>query len=468
MTSVLLATAGNAGVQAAAAAGSTTSAQKAAVKTVKAKVKEGQANWTVNGESQTLKLIETGGYKLYALGQVASALGANLNAGSGSIALKDQAGIHTLTLKAGSKSYTLDGSARSFTTAPVVYAGKLYVELSAVVYGLGGEILTNPLQILSTARPQGEFDTPQWTADGSIAATFEGETPQIYKFAAAPGKFSVLATNDLASGFAVSADHSLGAFTDATGQLNLINLATGQISPLGTDTTVKTDLTWSADNSTLYFIQGDKQEKISKISVATGEITVLLADKVENKSELRVSADGKKAIYILNVTGTAKNDADSTEDSLTVDYSKAGEQLYKLDLTAKDAAPAALTTSDDNKLYPEILSDGTVTYLSADPAGTKQNVLKAIKADGTVSDVALDIEVNWAEQAAGGLVVSGTASDGTTRVYTLAASAAKTEWFRTSESISEIAVSADGGKLAAIINGQLWEIENGKAVQLTK
>ncbi|WP_376717982.1 hypothetical protein [Paenibacillus forsythiae] len=200
----------------------------------------------------------------------------------------------------------------------------------------------------------------------------------------------------------------------------------------------------------------------------TGTVTELLADKVENKSELRVSADGKKAVYIINITGTAKNDADSTEDSLTVDYSKAGEQLYQLDLSVKDAKPAALTTSGDNKLYPEILADGTVVYLSADPDGKAPNTLKTLKPGGTFAEIPLDIEVVWAQEGAGGLIASGTASDGTARIYAVTTAGASKELFRTNRGISEIAVSGDGAKLGVISDGKVLEIENGKAVQLTK
>ncbi|AIQ65186.1 hypothetical protein PSTEL_20740 [Paenibacillus stellifer] len=465
MTSVLLTTAVSASVQA-ASGGSKAPVQNTAAKT--AKVKEGQASWTINGAQATLKTIEIGGYKLYALGQLTTALGASLTSGTGSVVITDAAGLHTITLKAGSKSYTVDGTARSFTTAPTVSGGKLYVELSAIVYGLGGELYGSPLEILSAARPQGEFSTPQWAADGTILATLEGDAEQMYKLSATPGTYRVLESDGQASGFAVSADRSQGAFTDETGQLYVINLSNGQIKALGTDTSVKTDLAWAADGKTLYFVQGDKQEKLAKVSVDTGEITTVLADKVENKSELGISPDGTKAVYIVNITGTAKNDADSTEDSLTVDYSKAGEQLYTLDLTAKDAAPAAITTSDDNKLYPEIANDGTVTYLSADPNGNALNTLKSVKTDKTAANLQLDIEPNWIEQAGSSLVVSGTAADGSSRIYSIAATGAKTELFRTTESVSEVAVSADGSKLAVTINGKLWEIVNGKAVQLTK
>ncbi|MNV97271.1 hypothetical protein D3C71_1923720 [compost metagenome] len=66
----------------------------------------------------------------------------------------------------------------------------------------------------------------------------------------------------------------------------------------------------------------------------------MLADKVENKSEVQVSADQSKIVYFVNVTGTAETDKAGTEESLKIDYSKAGTQLLSLDITKKDAKPA--------------------------------------------------------------------------------------------------------------------------------
>lgn len=168
------------------------------------------------------------------------------------------------------------------------------------------------------------------------------------------------------------------------------------------------------------------------------------------------------------MTGVAKNDADSTEDSLTVDFSSAGEQLYKLDLATKDAKPAALTTTADNKLYPEILADGNVAYLSADADGNAKNTLKLVKADATSTNIALDIEVNWSTGVSNGLVVAGTTADGSTVIYSIDGSGAKTELFRTAEDVSEVSVSKDGSKLAIVSGDSVWVIQGGKGLQLTK
>ncbi len=159
---------------------------------------------------------------------------------------------------------------------------------------------------------------------------------------------------------------------------------------------------------------------------------------------------------------------DSTEDSLTVDFSSAGEQLYKLDLVTKDAKPVALTTTPDNKLYPEILADGSIVYLSADPEGNSANTLKAVKADGTISNIALDIEVSWSKGVTNGLVVAGLAADGSTVVYAIDVNGAKTELYRTADDVSEVSVSADGSKLAIVSNGSVLVIQGGKGLQLTQ
>ncbi len=432
-------------------------------------VKTAKATWKVNSLPVAFSTIDSSGYKLYSLSEVAGELGAKVMLSSNGFELNDSKGLHTVKLQAGAKSYLVDGVSQQFTVAPVLYNGKVYVELTKLVTSLGGELTAEDQSILSFARPEGQFDTLHWNADGNIIANrSDSETAQLLKFSAFPGVYDVFSSNENALDFAVSADQKWGAFTDEKGQLNLINLSSGAISPLGTDTSVKMDLVWSQDGKTIYFIQGDKQEKIGQISVETGAVKTILEDKVENKSELRLSADAKSVVYIVNVTGVAKNDADNTEDSLTVDYSKAGEQLYKLDLTTKDAKPAALTTALDNKLYPEFLANGTVAYLSADPDGTAANTLKSIGADGAITNIALDVEPSSSTGVATGLIVSGTAADGSTTIYLIDANGSKTALYHTTEDVSEVAVSHDGSKLAIVSDGKVLLIQNGQALQLTK
>ncbi|MFD1904466.1 stalk domain-containing protein [Paenibacillus rhizoplanae] len=265
----------------------------AAVKTATAV--EGSMTWSINGTPVALSTINSGGYKLYSLSQVAAELGAGLVHGSSGIQLNDSKGLHSVQIQAGVKSYQVDGETLEFTVAPVVRNSKTYVELTKLVTALGGELAADDHTILSFARPAGSFDTLHWSADGGLIANqSDAESTLLYKFTQTPGNYDLFSSSEGAVDFAVSADQQWGAFSDETGQLKLINLSTGLISSLGKDTSVKTDIVWSSDGKTLYFVQGDKQEKLAQISVETGEVKALLEDKVENKSELRISADGKK------------------------------------------------------------------------------------------------------------------------------------------------------------------------------
>lgn len=126
-----------------------------------------------------------------------------------------------------------------------------------------------------------------------------------------------------------------------------------------------------------------------------------------------------------------------------------------------------MTTTPDNKLYPEILANGSVSYLSADADGNAANTLKLITADGKSTDVTLGAEVNWSTGVSTGLVVYGTTADDNTVIYSIAGSAAPVELYRTAEDVSEVAVSADGSKLAIISDGKVLVIQNGKALQLS-
>lgn len=94
--------------------------------------------------------------------------------------------------------------------------------------------------------------------------------------------------------------------------------------------------------------------------------------------------------------------------------------------------------------------------------------MKVLKADGKSSNIALDVEVTWSTGVKNGLVVAGSAADGSTVVYSVDNNGAKTELFRSTEDVSEVAVSNDGSKLAIVSDGGVWVVQGGKALQLSK
>lgn len=205
------------------------------------------------------------------------------------------------------------------------------------------------------------------------------------------------------------------------------------------------------------------------MNVGDGKVTEVLADKVENKSDVSLSADGKRLVYIVNVTGVASSDKDSTEESLSIDYSGAGQQLYSLDLTDKEAKPVQLTTGKDNKLYPVALDGGKAAYLSADPDSVAaKDVIKVIGPGSSVQDLPSIIDVTViAAGPSGTLAAAGIAADGSTKVLKID-SGSQAQLYSTSGTVSELAVSADGSRIALIEDGRIVVITGGKTIQLTK
>ncbi|WP_082063000.1 stalk domain-containing protein [Paenibacillus sp. IHBB 10380] len=447
---------------------SETSGTKAA-----AKYKVDSTVVSVNGVNVTMKSILVKQVSLYALSDIAQAVGATIKSSKGTITLTDATSTNTIQMDSKSSKYQVNGSSNTFKFAPVMQDGRTYVELPSIVEALGGEWINDAgqeNQLLSVKRLTGEFDSLHWDASGHIIAVKQDEeVPQVYKLNKSYHA-ELLSTSAEVAGMEVSPNGQWGIYTDDKDHLVLLNLSNGQVQTLGEDTSVKTDLMWSSDNSKVYFIQGDKQDKISYIDVNSAKITQVLEDKVENKSEVHLSADGTKLVYIVNITGVAKNDSSSSEDSLTIDYSSAGAQLYSLDLVAKDAKPKALTTSNDNKLYPSLVSGGNVVYLSADPDNsTASNVLKIVTQDGKSQNLVQNLDVTYVNTTYSGTsIVVGLAQDGWMKVFKVSAEGAVQELYSTESNITEASLSPDGSQLGLISDGRLIVVVNEQVLQLTQ
>ncbi len=479
VATTLVTTALAAGTAGAASAKPTSQAVNKAVnkavvkKAVAYKVVDSSIN--VNGSNVILKSILVNQTPLYAVNDLAKALKVSATLSKGTITLKDANSVHTVNIQPQSLKYLVNSANLTFKTAPIAQDGRTYVELGAIVEAIGGEVITGQAdkvnRILTVKRLSGSFDTLHWDATGNIVVTKEdGETAQLYKLNKTTYGSELLSTSASEGSITVSPNGQLGAFIDDNNLLSILTISSGQVQIVGSDTSVKTDLRWSADNKKVYFIQGDKQEKISYISLDTGKITQVLADKVENKSDVRVSSDETKIVYIVNITGVAKTDKEGTEESLTIDYTGAGAQLYSLDLATKDAKPVQLTNSNDNKLYPALLSGGNTLYMSADADNTTAtNVIKLVTADGKSQDLVSNIDVTFEDVSYDGIIiVVGIAKDGSMKVIKVDANGTQVELFSTKNDISEVALSPDGTQLAVISDGKVIVITNGQQIQLTQ
>ncbi|MNJ49317.1 hypothetical protein D3C77_445400 [compost metagenome] len=190
---------------------------------------------------------------------------------------------------------------------------------------------------------------------------------------------------------------------------------------------------------------------------------------MENKSEIQVSADEKKLVYFVNITGKADNDKDSTEESLQIDYSKAGTQVFALDLTVPEPAAVQWTKDADNKLYLSLLPDGKAVYVSADPEGVvSNNVLKVISSDGAkTTNLAADIDVVYSKLLHGKLIVVGISGDGAYKVLEIASSGVKKELYSSQVEVTEAAISSSD-TIALIRDGKVVLVQDGNVTELTK
>lgn len=460
VTSVVAGTAG-------AAANTTKDLKAVAAIKSSAKLNVSSKTLVIDGNAVTLRSVQVNKATLYSLRDLSANLGASLKRNGSNLVLENAATEHIVTLKAGDKNYQVDGNAAQFTVAPLNVTGNNFVELNSVVSALGGEV--NSGEVRSIARLEGEFSTPIFNASEKVIVTKEdGDALQLIKLDAR-GQYEVFSSNESAVGAAISPDHQYGAFANDKGVLNLVDLNTGLVKKVGTDNTVKTDLVWSADSKKIYFVQGDKQEKIAYITLATGKVTEVLGDKVENKAGVQVSSDEKKIVYFVNVTGTASTDKEGTEESLTIDYSKAGTQVYSLDLSTKGAKPVQLTKDFDNKMFLNLLADGKAVYVSADPEGVvANNILKIISTDGTsVTNLIADVDVISSDLISGKLIVLASAADGSSKVFQVDSTGAKTELYSTPKDVTELSVSPTG-VVVLIEDGKVVLVQGSKTTELTK
>lgn len=455
------------------AASTTKQTSKTSGTKVAAKYKVDSTVVSVNGVNVTMKSILVKQTSLYALSDITQAVGATIKSSKESITITDVTLANTIQMNSKSSKYQVNGSSNTFKSAPVVQDGKTYVELPSIIEALGGEWISDESHVnhlLSAKRLMGDFDSLHWDSSGNVIAVKQDEeVPQVYKLNKSYHT-ELLSKNAEVAGMVVSPNGQWGIYTDDKDRLVLMTLSNGQVQIVGEDTSVKTDLIWSSDSSKVYFIQGDKQDKISYITVNSAKITEVLADKVENKSEVHLSADETKLVYIVNITGVAKNDSSSSEDSLTIDYSGAGAQLYSLDLTKKEAKPTALTTSNDNKLYPSLLSGGNVVYLSADPDNlTASNVLKLVAQDGKSQNFVQNIDVTFVNTSYNGTsIVVGIAKDGLMKVSKVSSEGALQELYSTDGNVTEASLSPDGSQLALISDGRVIVVVNEQVLQLTQ
>ena len=247
----------------------------------------------------------------------------------------------------------------------------------------------------------------------------------------------------------------------------MLDLATKVSSKISSDNNIKPELVWSADSSSIFFLQGDKGSVIAKLDPASGTITKLLDDKVDYKANLSVSPDGTKFIYTVTTLGKVTSDATNVdEDNVSIDFSANQQQIFSFDSTVAEGKPVQLTTSTDDKLF-VASDDGVKAYYVSVPSEDQPAKALVVGQDQKTSTVYGDSDVIETVLAGGKLYVLASLNDANNGIYEIdLASGSKKQLYTVSADVS--AIAASGSQVAIVKNDQLFVNDGGVWKPITK
>lgn len=429
---------------------------------------------TVDGSEKKVKGLSMNGKQLYSVQDIAKLFSATTTVNKNNEVLvtnKDK----TIKLKLSNKAMTVNNKVINLKENPILVKNVVYADLSDLVHAFNGDILPTQTSyfVSTTGLVSGDTFKPQWVDNGSILVTNETETESrsmVVDTSSKKGLFTVNATE-----LAVSPNGKQAIYSDENGYVYLVDLVTKKINGINlSDDSVKLEFVWSPDGQKVYFLQGDKSEKVSYINVVDGSIKKIFEDKLSYKTDLRLSMDGKKVLYIVGKEGITKNTEGENPEVDSIDLTDTEQQIYVVNL--EDAEPKAIpvTITKENKVFHSFLADGSIVYVSADPESDKLPDVKMISVDQSVSTLISNKDINnLVVTSKGEVMILVRESNGNSVIY---------EWSNATKKLKNIAqtkleltsfsVSNDGKSIVATTPGTNGEtlvlFKNGVMELLTK
>lgn len=223
----------------------------------------------------------------------------------------------------------------------------------------------------------GTVTSPKWSGSESLIAQVQTSEGTEYQKLSLNGTHEVLVKASAnATELTTSQDGTKAAYVNDNGDLFLVDLVSKKETKLSVDNEPKMELQFNTAGTKLYFLMGDKIDKLAVIQLSDGKQSVLVSDGVAYKSDLDIAKDESKAVYV--VTGAGK--VDETSEALTIDTKGTEPQIYSVKLTGSDK-PVKLTTSLDNKISTKLNMAGETLFISAMDT-TDALPLKKISIDG--------------------------------------------------------------------------------------
>jgi hypothetical protein len=449
---------------------SAASAVSAATVTKVSAVQVANSTYIVNGATVKISTFFEKGKTLASVKELSSKLGAKLQPVKGGV----QATLngHTIELQTNSNTIKVDGVKQQLAVPVKAVNGTTYVELKAYIQALGAQFSKDASGTTwIDANLLANVDHIQWIDSLSLIASQENETGRVdFLVNAQTGKYQQLLDAADASELVVAPNATKAAYTNADGEVFVIDLSTKVSTKVSADINIKPELVWSADGSSLFFLQGDKGTVINKLDLATGTISKVLDDKVDYKANLDVSADGKIFTYTVTKPGAVVADATKPveNDDVSIDMKGTEPQVFMFDSSVTDGKPVQLTTSADDKVFIHAAADGSnVAYASVSDTGVR-STLNLVYKDKNSKIVFSDKDVYQAVLSGGNwyLLTAGDANNQFIYEVDLATGNAK-KLYTVSEAVSDIVVK-EGAPVAVIANGHVLVDVNGHWKPTTK
>ncbi|WP_219838144.1 stalk domain-containing protein [Paenibacillus sp. R14(2021)] len=375
---------------------------------------------------------------------------------------------HSVELHKGSKEALVDGEQTAMQHPIEIVGASYYISVEDFIALFDVDAAKDAQgQVWIDAVEKVHADNVSWIDAGHLLAstlTEDGRTDYIVD--AKTGAFQQLMTSSTASELTVSPNGTKAAYTDEDGLVYVIDLTSKKFDTktVSTDNSIKPELVWSPDSSSIFFLQGDKGTVIQKLNIADGTLTKVLDDKLDYKTNLSVSADGTKFYYVVTKPGAVTADATKPveSDDVAIDIKGTEPQVYFFDASVKDAVPVKLTTSTDDKVFVGAAADGSQAYYVS-VEDNKPSSLVAVAKDKKLTTIIGDKDVLQATMA-GGKIYALTDAGDKTGVYEVDAAAGTSKSLGDLEgNVSEV-VAAAGAPIAFVIDDATY-VANGEVLK---
>ncbi|WP_342552351.1 stalk domain-containing protein [Paenibacillus sp. FSL R7-0652] len=440
-------------------------AAKPAAGTSTAQVKN--ATLTINGNNIIVRSIVKNGETLVAVRDIINAIGAQAEVVGGATVI--QLNGHKVSLQNKSKQLDVDGTKVDLNQPISIIGGTSYAALRPLVSSVGGTVsLKNgQLEISTIALIEGA-ENPRFAGAGHLIVSKNDEQGRNdYLVDTATGKYELLLTTEGGSDLVVSPSGTQAVYTNAEGAVYVIDLTTKASKLITSDTSIKPELVWSADESSIYFLQGDKGSVIANLNLADGSIKKLVEDKVDYKENLNVSASGKRFIYTVTTLGKVTADATNVdEDNIDIDFSANQQQLFSYNNGDGKPEAVKLTTSTDDKVF-IYSADGQKAYYVSVPSGEGNASLMSVDASQKPVNVYNEHDVEQAILSGSILYVLASQDEKNSVILAIdTVTGQQSKLYTVSSDVSSIVVK--GAQIAVVENGRVLVQAEGGWKSITK